>query len=355
MKQIIATEADKCRGCASCVGVCPVGEANITAVHEGKVRILVDPEKCIVCGACLRVCPSKARSYNDDTESFFDALKKGEPIALIAAPAFLINFPNWKAILAWLKSQGATVITDASLGIEISTWAHVRYIERYQKAALITQPCPPIVSYIEKYRPELLGRLSPVVSPILCAAFYLKKVRKLPEKIAALTPCPAKADEFITSDGVHYNVTFKKLAEYLTAHEIVLQKSDFEFDNIAPAPVRALMTSGSCPESMLRAVGCIRFIGTEKDIDIVSSRENVYGYLDAISSRETGDRPVLLDALCCPGGCSNGVGGYAENPNAKHPTQIALEDSIESTGGQTRLFSVFDDTLQLTDYIKTSI
>lgn len=349
MKQIIATDADKCRGCSTCVGVCPVGEANIISVVDEKLRILVDSQKCIACGACLRACPNNARYYMDDTERFFDDLKKGEPIALIVAPAFSTNFTNWKAILAWLKTQGVSAITDASLGIEICTWAHMRYIEQYKRAALITQPCPPIVSYIEKHRPALLGRLSPVFSPILCTAIYLKKVLKLPDKIAALTPCPAKADESEKSDSLSYNVTFKKLVDYLITRKVSIPKADFDFDNIAVAPSRV---PSSLPDIIKRATGCINIIGAKIDIDRENNWNNVYGYLDEILRDESGDEPTLFDALNCPGGCINGVGGNADITDVDYITRLNLGDSKENDSGQASLFPAFDDMLELTDYIR---
>lgn len=339
MKQIIATDADKCLGCFSCIGVCPVGEANIAYFKDDKLRVRVNPQKCIVCGSCLRACPNNARYYNDDTERFFGDLKNGVPMALIVAPAFSTNFLNWKAILAWLRTRGVSVIVDVSLGIKICTWAQIRYIERNNKAALITQPCPPIVSYIEKYCPELLNRLSPVFSPILCTAVYLMKVLKLPEKIAALTPCPAKADEFNKSDSVSYNVTIKKLADFLIAHEVSIPKADFEFDNIAVAPGRAHMMLSSLPEYIKRSLGCISLFNSQIKVEITKNHGNVYRYLDLFSQEGQGDTPMLLDALNCIGGCCYGSGCNINKPELQTLGHKPYGVDMENVNEQARPFS----------------
>ncbi len=350
MKQIINTDEDKCRGCFKCVGVCPVGEANIISVDNGVQKIRIDSQKCIACGACLRACPYNARYYNDDTELFFDDLEKGEPIALIVAPAFITNFSNWKGILAWLKTRGVSTTVNVSLGIKICTWAHLRFIERNNQAALITQPCPPIVRYIEKYCPELLDKLSPVLSPILCTAVYLKKTLKLPEKIAALTPCPAKADEFKKSNSVSYNVTFQRLADYLKAYGISIPEDDFEFDDITVASGQAHMTLVGRPETTMRLMGCIGFIDSRIKLENTKSQSDVYNYLDLVTREKNMSFPVLLDALNCIGGCSNGVGGRSKKPDSHYMIDIHNVDAEISDSEQMYLFAIFDYILELNDY-----
>ncbi len=353
MKPIINIDYEKCRGCMSCIRVCPVKDANIADVSADKPKVRIDSKKCISCGACLNACLYGARFYTDCTERFFDDLKSGEQIAIIVAPAFKENFKNWRSILAWLKTKGAFAIMDVSLGIEICTWAHIRYIERYNPAALITQPCPPIAQYIEKHCPELQSALSPVYSPILCTSIYLKKILKLPEKIAVLTPCPAKAIEFDETNFVSYNVTFKKLLGYLTAHDISIPDSIFEFDNLATVCGNAFTMASGCKKSV-SGIGCIGFINSTIKVDKVKSSENVYRYLDSVSRNESTDFPVLLDALNCIGGCSYGVGGSIDKTNLEQITLKLHEGAIESDSEHANLFSVFDNMLQLTEYIKPS-
>lgn len=352
MKQIIETNDEKCQGCTSCIRVCPVKDANIALISADNLKVRIDSKKCITCGACLKACPHGARLYNDDTERFFHDLRYGEPIALIVAPAFKENFENWRSILAWLKTKGVSAIVDVSLGIEICTWAHIRYIERYHSAALITQPCPPIIGYIEKHCPQLFNNVSPVQSPILCTSIYLKKTLELPEKIAALTPCPAKTNEFEEANTVGYNVTFKKLADYITAHDIFIPQADFDFDKIAVSPDRAFTTPSSLTENVRRVIGCISFAGSKNDIDTIRRSGNVYRYLDSISKEEPGDFPVLLDALNCIGGCSFGAGCNIDKPELQPMAYKHYEVEAERAREQASLYSFFDNTLKLSDFIK---
>jgi iron only hydrogenase large subunit-like protein len=352
MKQIIQIDEDKCRSCSNCASVCPVQGANITHISVNKLNVCVDAKKCIACGACLKACPNGARFYNDDTERFFSDLRSGEPIALIVAPAFKENFENWRSILAWLKTQGIKIIIDVSFGIEICMWAHLRYMERYRSEVLITQPCPPIIGYIEKYHPELYRKISPVFSPILCASVCLKKTLALPERIAALTPCPAKTYEFVKANSVGYNVTFKKLAEYLSAYNIMIPQADFQFDNISAALGRASAMTSSLPESVLRMKGCISVNVANVKVAAVQSHDNIYHYLDLVAGETPEARIVLLDALNCKGGCCNGAGSSIGRPEFHHVTQLNYKGEMENDSGQAYLFLIFDDMLELSDYIK---
>ncbi len=106
---IINVDVDKCVGCNACVRACPVGDANVARIDEnGKLKITIDDEKCIKCGACIRACSHIARSYVDDTMRFLEDLKRGQEIALIAAPSIKIAFDgSWRHALQWLPDHGA--------------------------------------------------------------------------------------------------------------------------------------------------------------------------------------------------------------------------------------------------------
>ena len=78
-----------CVGCNKCISVCScVGATVAYQTEDGKNVINVDGNKCIACGACFDACEHDAREFVDDTEAFFEALKKGEKVSILLAPAF---------------------------------------------------------------------------------------------------------------------------------------------------------------------------------------------------------------------------------------------------------------------------
>mgnify|MGYP002352332037 CR=1 FL=1 len=209
--EVIFTVDDKCVGCNKCIRNCPIVGANISYMVEGENKVRVDQDKCIRCGACIEACSHEARQYNDDTARFFADLRRGKRISVVAAPASRVNFDNHLKLTGFLKSAGVNLVYDVSFGADITTWAYLKAIREKGLASVIAQPCPAIVNYIEKYRPELIANLAPIHSPTLCTAVYLKKYAGSDDSVAFLSPCIGKTDEFRdanTNSLVTYNVTY---------------------------------------------------------------------------------------------------------------------------------------------------
>jgi iron only hydrogenase large subunit-like protein len=151
LKGLIGTDITKCQGCNKCVRVCPQSSANkVISTPEG-FKITVNTDNCVACGECIKQCKHGARFYSDDTEAFLDSLKSGKSTSIIVAPAFLANYP------------------------------------------------------------ELIPYLSPVGSPMQCAAVYLKKYDNFTGDIGAISPCIGKTDEFERNNTIKYNVTFPNI------------------------------------------------------------------------------------------------------------------------------------------------
>ncbi|MBC7960364.1 MAG: 4Fe-4S binding protein, partial [Vallitaleaceae bacterium] len=200
MENVIFVREEQCVGCNKCIRNCLVVGANASYSSEGENKVKINSEACIMCGKCIDVCGHGARDYIDDTELFFDALDQGQKISIIAAPAVRVNFPNYENLFGYLKSKGVDVIYDVSFGADITTWAYLRAIEEKKLSSVVAQPCPAIVSYIEKYKPELIPNLAPIHSPMTCTAVYLKRYANVFSDIAFLSPCIGKINEINDSN-----------------------------------------------------------------------------------------------------------------------------------------------------------
>lgn len=308
MEKLVFT-TDDCVGCNRCIGECSCQGANVARNVDGKNVIEVDAEKCIACGACLDVCEHNARGYNDDTERFFADLKKGEKISIILAPAFKANYyKEYESVLGGLKKLGVNHIFSVSHGADITSWAYINYIQTHNFVGGISQPCPAVVGYIEKYVPELLPKLMPIHSPMMCSAIYAKKYMGLKDKIAFISPCIAKKneiDDLNTGGYVEYNVTFAHLMEYVRKHNIkgnpVSDELEYGLGSIYPMP-------GGLKENVYWLLGEDVFIRQ------VEGEKHMYHYLEENKDRiASGSTPYLfVDALNCSAGCLYGTAVEAE-------------------------------------------
>ena len=144
---------EKCIGCNKCIRACSCIGASVSTEPDenGNSRILVDGNRCVSCGACFDVCEHNARDYRDDTELFFEDLKKGEQISILIAPAFPANYPEvYAKILGGLKKLGVNHIISVAFGADITTWGYINYIQNHDFIGGISQPCPAVVGYIER-------------------------------------------------------------------------------------------------------------------------------------------------------------------------------------------------------------
>lgn len=309
---------DNCVGCNKCIGVCScMGAMTARSNEDGGNVIEVDGDKCIACGACFDACEHNAREFADDTEAFFEALKRGEKISVLIAPAFLANYPaEYERVLGGLKKLGVNRMISVSFGADITTWGYLNYVKKYNFTGGISQPCPAVVSYIERYLPQLLPKLFPVQSPMMCAAIYVNKTMGIKDKLAFISPCIAKKEEMMSKRGrglISYNVTFDHLMQYVRRHNIsgpsCKDEIEYGLGSIYPMP-------GGLKENVYW------FLGEDTYIRQCEGEMHMYHYLEANKDRLVkGNTPYLfVDALNCAQGCLYGTGTEA----AKNATDDVL-------------------------------
>ena len=203
--------------------------------------------------------------------------------------------------------MGVELIYDVSLGADIATWAYLKAMQEQKLASIIAQPCPVIVNYIQKYRPELIGNLAPIHSPMMCTAIYLRKYKEIKDRIAFLSPCIGKIDEIneeYTFGLVNYNVTFEKLERYLQSNQVDLADyPEVDYYDVGCGIGLTFSRPGGLREN-------IEFHTQGVWIRQVEGREHAYNYLDQFAKRLLEHKPLpqIVDILNCQSGCNLGTG-----------------------------------------------
>ena len=355
MNTIISTSESVCTGCNKCIYSCPVEGANVSKLVNGESKTIVDKERCIMCGKCLQVCDHGARDYYDDTGRFFEDLKNGESISVLAAPAFKTNFPDYKNILGYLSSVGVVQMYDVSLGADITTWAYLTVLKEGKTDSVIAQPCPAIVNYVQKYKHELIDNLAPIHSPMMCTAIYLKKYLGVKDRLCFLSPCISKYSEINdenTNGYISYNVTYKKLMEYINQNGINVSsypEIDFKAASLGLGDVFSL--PGGLKEN-------VSHYASSAWVKQVEGTEHAYAYLEEYSARKAGNKlkPAVVDILSCPEGCNMGPGtcGKADITDIEYQTSIFRQQKKGKFKARPeRLLKHFDKNLKLKDFSRS--
>ena len=304
LSKIIGVDEQKCVNCHACITACPVKFCNDG--HDSYMHI--NENMCIGCGSCIDACTHEARFLIDDLDEFLRAVEKGENVIAIVAPAIASNFPDhYLNFNGWLKSLGIKAIFDVSFGAELTIKSYLEYIKTNNPKAVIAQPCPALVSYIEIYKPELIKYLAPADSPIL---HTIKMVKNFyPDyknhKFLIVSPCLAKKREFVETKTGDYNVTIKSFVKLFDENGIDLSLfAETDYDN--PPAERAVLfsTPGGLLRTAVREVPDI--VNSARKIE---GRHNIYEYFDHLNENiDKGMASLLIDCLNCEKGCNGGPG-----------------------------------------------
>lgn len=352
-QELIFTKNENCVGCNSCIRNCPIFEANTAYIDEyGKNKVKINPQNCIHCGKCIDVCEHNARGFYDDTERFFQDLKNGVKISVIAAPSVSVNFNEYKRLFGYLKSLGVEGIYDVSFGADITTWAYLKYIKENNIDTVVAQPCPAIVNYIKKYNTEILDKLSKINSPAVNTAIYLKKYAKIDTKIAFLSPCIAKKDEFgdrNTNGYIEYNVTYKKLNDYIEKNRVNVNSfPEKDFDLVNTEYGFLYSRPGGLKETI--------DVATDSSVWVrqIEGQHHAYRYLDEYKSRVKQNKavPTVVDILNCEYGCNIGTATCKNAVLDDIDYKFNTRKSEKSKRRLLKLFKQFNSKLNLQDFVR---
>lgn len=344
---MIMVESSKCTGCNSCIRICPVTNANR---YDGSI-VHINTNNCIQCGECVKHCYHGARYYSDDiTVEELIRIIKSQKVSLIVAPAIKTALDGrWRHILQYFKDLGAENIYDVSFGADICTYLHAEYMKRNPSAKIISQPCAAIVNYIEKHRPDLISKLSPVQSPMLCTAIYARKYLGDNNRMIGLSPCIAKSDEFKNTGYIDGNITFKKIDEWLKDNNVNLKTghSEFEFTKIRGYDGAFYPIPGGLKN-------CLHELVSELDVDTSEGVQKVYSDLDIYSKAKESDRPSVYDVLSCEFGCNSGAGSRPDFDMFKARTVMNdVRKYAKKQNKRKRFPEKIFKALRLEDFIRT--
>jgi Na+-translocating ferredoxin:NAD+ oxidoreductase RNF subunit RnfB len=232
--QLITIDLEKCNLSHACIRACPV---KAITTHLDNDYPVVNHDRCIGCGSCLNVCSVDAVHYVSSIEQTIALLKGGEKVAAIVDPAISAEFPDitdYRKFVEMIRTLGFDYVNDISFGVDLIAQEYQKLFSNFKGKYYITANCPSVVSYVEKFTPELITNLSPLVNPMTATAKVVRKKFGTDIRVIAIGPCvSAKYEAHRHEDDgrVDAALTFQELREMFDKFGVKEAKVEYsEFD-----------------------------------------------------------------------------------------------------------------------------
>jgi len=310
---------------------------------RGEQAFVVE-DRCIGCGTCIRECPQGAKSFRNDVEKAIRILSESKDVAASVAPSFAAVFSEWeqKRLASALRKLGFTYIAETAVGAYHVARETANYIKEHPNQSHICTACPAVVRLVERYHPNLIDNLVPVVSPMVAHAKMIKERLGSDAKVIFIGPCVAKkaeADKPINEGLVDCVLTFREIREWFERDNVhMAEMEESSFDDQPEGDARYFPLVGGGVHT------------AEMSTDVLSNEVvSISGYdeiAEVFNSLENTRQKRVIEPLFCPAGCINGPAivvkkniferrsdllNFAKNNAGKSPEKKAMEVTLSTT------------------------
>ncbi len=233
-KPVLYINNDKCRNSYSCVRVCPV---NAIEVKPQKPHPNILRNRCIGCGLCYVECSPHAIEFRDSRDEVKDLLSSGRKTAALLEPSIASEFDDitdYRKFVGMIRSLGFDYVHEVSFGVDLIAAEYARLFTQAEGKYMITANCPSIVKMVEKYYPEMVPNLAPLVSPMIATAMVVKEIYGNEVAVVQIGPCLDAKDEALQYNEGHLVdqvltfVELRQLFDEFKIQERLVKISDFD-------------------------------------------------------------------------------------------------------------------------------
>ncbi len=289
MNEFIKFKKSSCKNCHKCIRYCPVKSIRFTGNQANVIK-----DECILCGKCYVVCPQNAKEIVDETEIAKVLLQGKAPVIASIAPSFAAYFEGVGigALRDALKKLGFADAEETALGATIVKREYERISREASQDIIITSCCHTVNLLVEKYYPNLVGCLAPVVTPMQAHCLDIKR-RRPDAATIFIGPCLSKKDEANTS-AIDAALTFDELTNMLASANITIEK---RMDACEQSLARNFPTTGGIIKTLTYKNPDYTYITTD-------GVESCRAVLEDIAAGAV--HHCFIEMNACVGSCING-------------------------------------------------
>lgn len=347
-------DTKKCIECGKCKNVCPYNaisdvmrpcrracDAKALYIDQDK-KAVIDNEKCVQCGACVYQCPFGAVMDKSYIVDVIERLKKSKEnntkVYAVVAPAISSQFTYVKIgqLVKGIKLLGFHDVIEAALGADIIAYHEtLEFVKEIDEKQLITSSCcPAFVKHIKNSYPELEGKISSAVSPMVAVSKLIKKMDK-DAKVVFIGPCTAKKMEMNEEDirgWTDHVITFEELTSMLDAAEINLEECVEEPLDNASFYGRIFARTGGLTEAIKHVIEDEKLNTEFKPISCDGLAECDKALKMARVNRL---KENFIEGMACKGGCIGGAASIHHGPKDRNEVdkygKLAIEKKIKDS------------------------
>ncbi len=295
--KIIEFNATNCKNCYKCIRNCDVKSIEFT---KDMAKIIHD--SCIYCGKCTYICNQHAKGVSSQVGYVKNLISSGKKVYVSIAPSYVAAYPNisFSQLSLALKKLGFAHVEETAVGATRISEEYKKLIEDGTMKNIITTCCPAGVSLVEKYYPELVVDLAPVVSPAVAHGKLLKEIYGKDIIVIFIGPCIAKKQEAIDSNVIDSVLMFEEITSWLEDEKIEIKDEDTNVHEMRRTKSRLYPMPGgiirTIPREHRARYRHIAVDGVKQCISVLESikSQNISGYFIELST--------------CEGSCIQGPG-----------------------------------------------
>lgn len=335
---VINFKEANCQNCYKCIRVCPVKSIR---VKDEQAQIMHD--ECILCGACLSACHQNAKNVRSDIWRVKEFLKAGEHVIVSLAPSFVaaFDYEHPGQVVGAIKALGIDSVQETAIGAINVSKEYKRLMQEGKMDNIITTCCPTINLLVEKYYPELIPDLAPIITPMLAHGRIIKHTYGWDDvKVVFIGPCISKKEEgqdLQTKGAIDAVLTFRELFSWLEEEGINIKDQEAElFDGVEP------LTTRSYPIPM----GIIKSMDFKGDsygyhVTSIDGIEQCKEMLETLKTKTLNG--YFIEMNSCLGGCLRGPAMPYSNGLYFNKRQQLVEYAREQQGICTGSGSSYTD------------